>query len=49
MEDVHKTQVIIKHSFYICWSFKVVENLVPEQELEIRVLGKKENEKANFR
>lgn len=48
MEDVHKTQVIIKHSFYICWSFKVVENLVPEQELEIRVLGKKENEKANF-
>lgn len=33
----------------MCWSFKVVENLVPEQELEIRDLGQKENEEANLR
>lgn len=26
----------------------MVENLVPEEELEIRPLGKKENEEANF-
>lgn len=31
------------------WSFKVVENLVPEQELEIRDLGQKGNEEANLR
>lgn len=30
VEDVHKTEVIIKHTFYIRWSFKVVENLVPD-------------------
>lgn len=41
VEDTHKTEVIIKHSFYICWSFKAVEKLVPEQELQIRDLGKK--------
>lgn len=35
VEDVHKTQVIIRHNFDIHWNFKVVENLVPEQELEM--------------
>lgn len=30
VEDVHETEVIIKHSFYISWSFKVVEILVPD-------------------
>lgn len=33
----------------MCWSFKVVGNLVPEQEVEIRDLWQKENEEANFR
>jgi len=45
---VHKAEVIIQHSFCILQSFKVVENSVPERELEIRDLGKKENEEANF-
>lgn len=48
MEDVRKSAVIIKHSFYVRWSFKVDEDLDHAQGLEISDLGKKVSEKANF-
>lgn len=43
MEDVRRSAEIIKHSFYIHWSFKVGEDLDPAQGLEISDLGKKVN------
>lgn len=52
VEDVRKSAVIIKHSFYVHWSFKVDKDLDPAQGLEISDLGKKSVKKsikkANF-